>query len=76
MILVLLLSIGIRCAALAWSIVLLHRLRDMRMAVLTLMTALAAMRQGPTLIRLGGSEAGWMSDPGPCCRSCARYLTT
>ena len=48
--LILIVSIAIRIAAMGWSIVLLRRIRDWRMAFLTAMLALMATRQILTLL--------------------------
>ena len=57
--LVLLASIVIRLAAMAWSIVLLRRVRDLRMAFLTAMLALMAIRQILTLVAAVRINPSW-----------------
>ena len=66
---ILALSILIRLAALTWSLVLIRRLRDWRLAFLTVMLALMALRQTLTLILSRGSwtpsaTASWSEMPG------------
>ena len=62
--LVLVLSIVVRLFALGWSLLLLRRTRDWRMAFLALVIVLMATRQGLSLASLAPSGSSWLEGGG------------